>query len=150
MKKINASWIVLIVFCSLIIIGGIFYLFYRLYINHIYKRKRFWNEITSPSRNELEEKIDDNLTFLMPRQSIIPLVQEFLPNELKKQPQKRKMVTQLQFDEPPLFINNLKAEWDEMDTKSTFHSLVYKFHHIIRSRFIFITINVYSNIILYN
>jgi len=143
MKKINAGWIVLIVFCSLIIIGGLFYLFYRLYINHIYKRKRFWNEITSPSKNESEEKIDHKLNFLMPRQSIIPLVQKFLPNELKKQPKQRKMATQLQFDEPPLFVNNLKADWDEMDTKSTFHSLVYKLHDIICSRFIFITINVY-------
>jgi hypothetical protein len=118
MKKINTGWIVLIIFCSVIIIGELFYLFYRLYINYIYKRKRFWKEITSPSKNKSEEKIDDNLTFLMPRQSIIPLIQEFLSNEFKKQPKQRKMVTQLQFDEPPLFVNNLKEEWDEMDTKS--------------------------------
>jgi hypothetical protein len=116
MKKFHAGWIVLIVFCSLIVIGGLFYVFYRLYINHIYKRKRFWNEITSSSS---KEKIDDRFNFLMPRQSIIPLIQEFLPNELKNPLKQRKMVTQLQFDEPPLFVNNLKAEWDEMDRKST-------------------------------
>jgi len=118
MKKFNAGWIVLIVFCSLIIIGGFFYLLYRLYINYIYKRKRTWYEITSP----LKTKIDDNVIFLIPRQSISPLIQEFLPNELKKQPVQRKMVTQLQFVEPPLFVKNLTEEWDEMNTKSTFCS----------------------------
>jgi hypothetical protein len=123
MKKINAAWIVLIVFVSLIVIGGIFYLFYRLYINHIYKRKRLWNEITRLSTKKSEDNIKQHSTVLIPRQSIIPLIQEFLPNDWKKQVQQRKMATQLQFDEPPLFVKNLTAEWNEMDTKSTFHSL---------------------------
>ena len=121
MKKLNATWIVLIVFCSLIVIGGIFYLFYRLYINHIYKRRRIWKEITSPLNNKSEMEIKENCTILIPRQSIIPLIQEFLPNELRKQIEQRKMITQLQFDEPPLFGKNLNIEWDEMDTKSAFH-----------------------------
>lgn len=129
MKKLHTGWIVLIVFCSLIILGGVFYLFYRLYINHIYKRKRFWNEITLLSINKSEEKINDNVTFLMPRESIMPLVQEFLPKELKKQSEQRKMITQLQFNEPPLVVNNFKEEWDEMDTKSTCHLSFYKLNN---------------------
>jgi hypothetical protein len=79
-----------------------------------------------------EEKIDENCIFLMPRQSIIPLIQEFLPNELKKQTKKRKMITQLQFDDPPLFVNNLQVEWEEMDTKSTFYLL---FNHLQYNHF---------------
>jgi hypothetical protein len=146
MRKFNAGWIVLIVFCSLIIIGGFFYLLYRLYINHIYKRKRAWYEITSP----LKMKIDDSVICLIPRQSISPLIQEFLPNEFKKQPVQRKMVTQLQFDEPPLFVKNLTEEWDEMNTKSTFCSSFYRLFKMKHSRLVFIPIDVYSNIISYN
>jgi hypothetical protein len=59
-----------------------------------------------------------------------PLIQEFLPNELKKQPIQRKMVTRLQFAEGPLLINNLKTEWDEMDTKSTFALIVHRLKNI--------------------
>lgn len=142
MKQFNTGWIVLIVFCSLIIISGFFYLLYRLYINHIYKRKRFWYEITPPLNNSSDAKVIS----LMPRQSILPLIQEYLPNELKKQFVQRKMVTQLQFNEPPLFVKNLKAEWDEMDTKSTFCLLFYTLLKMKRFRLIFNN----SNIILYN
>jgi hypothetical protein len=123
MKKLNAAWIVFIVFTSLIVIGAIFYLFYRLYINHIYKRKRLWKEITRLSSKKSEENIQQHSTDLIPRQSIIPLIQEFLPNELNIQIQQRKMATRLQFDEPPVFGKDLTAEWNEMDTKSMFDSL---------------------------
>ena len=119
MKKLNTGWNILIIFCSLIIISGLIHLFYRLYINYIYKRKRSLNDITSPLKNKSEKKINENLINLIPRPSMLPLIQEYLPDELKKQPIKREMITQLAFQEPPLFINNLKAEWDEMDTKST-------------------------------
>ncbi|CAF4636604.1 unnamed protein product, partial [Rotaria sp. Silwood1] len=113
-------WIVLIVFCSLLVIGGFFYLFYRLYINYIYKRKRLWYEIRSPLVNKSVEKIDQNLISLLPRQSISPLIEEYLPYELQKQPIQRIMITQLQFNKPPLFIKNFKEEWDEMDAISVF------------------------------
>ena len=131
MKQLHAGWIVLIVFCSLIVIGGLFYLFYRLYINHIYKRKRFWYEITSPWKNESDQEINKNLISLIPRLSMSPLIQEFLPDELKTRIEQRPMITHLQFNEPPLFVNNLKAEWDEMDTKSTFCALLARFLEIL-------------------
>jgi len=124
MRKINAAWIVLIVFCLLIVIGGIFYLFYRLYINHIYKRKQVWNEITRPLKKQSEENIKQHSTVLLPRRSIMQLIQQFLPNDLKKQAEQRKMATQLQFNDPPLFVKNLTTEWNEMDIKSTLTSLV--------------------------
>jgi hypothetical protein len=136
MKKLNAGWIVLIVISSLIVIGGLFYLFYRLYINHIYKRKGFWCDITSPSKCNSDNQVEENLTFLMPRKSMSPLIQDYLPDEFKIQPIQRKMVTHLQFDEPPLLVNNLKVEWDEMDTKSTFYYRLYFIE--ILFRFIFI------------
>ncbi|CAF2399806.1 unnamed protein product [Rotaria sp. Silwood2] len=116
----KSLWIVLIVFCSLIVIGGFFYLFYRLYINHIYKRKRPWYEITLPLTNQSVEKINQNLSAVLPRQSMSPLIEEYLPYKLQKQSIQRIMITQLQFNEPPLFVNNFQEEWDEMDTKSVF------------------------------
>ncbi|CAF0833955.1 unnamed protein product [Rotaria sordida] len=108
-----------------IIIYVLFFIIYfkcknELYINHIYKRKRPWHEITLPLTNKSVKNIDQNLISLLPRQSITPLIQEYLPYGLKKSPIQRKMITQLQFNEPPLFINNFKEEWDEMDTKSIF------------------------------
>ncbi|UJR36384.1 hypothetical protein I4U23_029108 [Adineta vaga] len=120
MKKINAAWIILIGFCCLIVIGEVFYLIYRFYINYIYKGKRAWHEITSLSTTK-SEKIDRNDSIsLTPRASIIPLIQEYLPHHVKKQPKQRKMITKLQFSDPPLNDKNLKLEWDEMNTKSLF------------------------------
>ncbi|CAF1232508.1 unnamed protein product [Adineta steineri] len=84
------------------------------YINHIYKRNKSWNEILSPLKNTPGE----SCIFLMPRQSMLPLIQEFLPKHLKQQRVKRKMITQLQFNEPPLFVNNLQQQWDEMNSNS--------------------------------
>jgi hypothetical protein len=127
MNRLNTGWIVLIVISSVIVIGGLFYFFYRLYINYIYKRKRSWDEITSRTKTKSEK---NTISSLMPRQSMSPLIQEFLPNELKKQPIQRKMVTRLQFAEGPLLINNLKTEWDEMDTKSTFALIVHRLKNI--------------------
>ena len=128
MKKLKTGWIVLIVFSSIIVIGGLFYLLYRLYINHIYKRNKFWYDITSLSKSKSDKNVEENGIFLMPRQSMSPLIQEFLPDEFKIKPVQRKMITQLQFNEPPLFLNNLKAQWDEMDTKSILDLLFYRFY----------------------
>lgn len=152
MKKLHAAWIVLIVFCSSIVIGGIFYLFYRLYINHIYKRRRVWNEITSPMTKKTEEMREERVDVLAPRPSIIPLIQELLPNDWRRRTKRRKTVTQLQFSEPPVFEKNFINEWEEMDGRSTlFHSSFDRIIHFQFFRFTFFTnINVYSNIVLYN
>lgn len=84
-----------------------------------------------PMKNQTEEKIDEKQsTDLQPRQSIIPLIQEFLSNDVNKQTERRKMVTKLQFDEPPLIEKNFSTEWIEMDGQSAFiirQILLFKF-----------------------
>lgn len=154
MTKLNAAWIVLIVFCSLIVIGGVFYLFYRLYINKIYKRRRVWKEISSPMKNRMDEAHEEErATDLIPRQSIMPFIEEFLADNVRKQTERRQMVTELQFDEAPLFEKNFSREWNEMDDKSAlFSSLVDKvsFSSSNLSRFTLISIShVYSNVVLH-
>lgn len=119
MKKLKVLWIVLIIFCCLIVIGGFLYLFYRLYINNIYKRKRPWLDIVSQVKSQSIKYMDDeNFNSLLPRQSMSPLIEEYLPYELRKLCVQRKMVTQLQFNDPPLLHDKLKDEWNEMDSKS--------------------------------
>lgn len=119
MKKLKVLWIVLIIFCCLIVIGGFLYLFYRLYINNIYKRKRPWLDIVSQVKSQSIKYMDDeNFNSLLPRQSMSPLIEEYLPYELRKHCVQRKMVTQLQFNDPPLLHDKLKDEWNEMDSKS--------------------------------
>lgn len=131
MTKLHAAWIVLIVFCSSIVIGGIFYLFYRLYINHIYKRRRVWNEITSPMTKTIEEIREEHVEILAPRPSIIPLIHEFLPTGWERRTERRKTITKLQFDDPPVFEKNFINEWEEMDGKSAlFHSFVNRILHL--------------------
>lgn len=61
---------------------------------------------------------DENFNSLLPRQSMSPLIEEYLPYELRKLCVQRKMVTQLQFNDPPLLHDKLKDEWNEMDSKS--------------------------------
>ncbi|CAF1645213.1 unnamed protein product [Rotaria magnacalcarata] len=95
-----------------------YYLFRILYINFIYKRKRPWCEITTQIDDKSIKQIDENINSVLSRQSMSPLIQEYLPCELRKQPMKRKMTTRLEFSEPPLFRDTFKEDWDELDTQS--------------------------------
>ena len=118
MKKLNVSWIILIGFCLITLIGGLFYLIYRVYINYIYKRRRPWFEIISLKRNKSERKIASDSLIVLPRVSLLPLVQEYLPHATKSSRKRRKMITRLRFVSPPLFNRNLEQEWEEMETRS--------------------------------
>ncbi|CAF3213738.1 unnamed protein product [Rotaria socialis] len=95
-----------------------YYLFRILYINFIYKRKRPWCEITTQIDDKSIKQIDENINSALSRQSMSPLIQEYLPYELRKQPMNRKMTTRLEFSEPPLFRDTFKEDWDELDTQS--------------------------------
>lgn len=119
MAKLHVAWIVLIVFASLIIFAAVSYLFYRLYINRIYKKQRSWKEIRSPTKTTKTETPQHQTPFLQPRISMIPLVQEYLPREMKTSIQSRRMTTNLSFDEPPDIMENFQLVWDAMDTQSS-------------------------------
>lgn len=118
MTKLHVAWIVLIVFASLISFAAIFYLFYRLYINRVYKRQRFWKEITSPSKNLNKEKPLSTPPNLLPRVSLVALIQGYLTPSFRKPGRPRTMVTHLHFHEPPYISENFKSQWDAMDTRS--------------------------------
>ena len=119
MSKLHATWIVLIVLCSLIVIGAVCYLFYRLYINHIYKGQRSWNDISSPLTRTTDQRADPRILSLNPRRSMTPLIQEFLPHPSRRASVDRKMITDLRFAEAPSLKENLNREWDDMETRSS-------------------------------
>ena len=126
MSKLHAAWIVLIVFCSLIVLGAVCYLFYRLYINHIYKGQRSWSDIlSSSSSNRTSAQITNSrIPSLKPRRSIAPLIQTFLSRPSRKSSTDRRMVTDLGFDEAPSFQTNLNTEWENMDTRNSLETML--------------------------
>ena len=130
MTKFHVAWIVLIVFASLIIFAAVSYLFYRLYINRIYKKQRSWKEIRSPTKKTKAETPQHHTPFLQPRISMIPLIQEYLPREMKKSIQPRRMTTDLSFDKPPDIIENFQLAWDAMDTQSSLRIFHFFLHSL--------------------
>ena len=118
MTKLHVAWIVVIVFASLIIFAALSYLFYRLYINRIYKRQRSWKDIRSPAKDVTNEHSERTVPFLQPRVSLMPLIREYLPHTMMRSFRSRRMTTDLQFDEPPHVIENFQAEWEAMDIQS--------------------------------
>jgi hypothetical protein len=130
MTKLHVAWIVLIVFASLIIFAAVSYLFYRLYINRIYKKQRSWKEIRSPTEKTRAATPHHRTSFLQPRISMVPLIQEYLPHEMRRSKQPRRMTTALQFDEPPDIIEDFKLEWNVMDTQSRLNLFSFFFHNL--------------------
>ena len=104
----------LVCLCVLVV-GALSYLFYRLYVNHVYKGVRPWREITL-TRLDVVHRTS---VCSDPRTSILPLVQAFLPDTAKKPSKQRKMITALRFDDEPEFIRQLDAEWEDMDRRSS-------------------------------
>ena len=118
MSRINIAWIVLIVFCSIVIVGSIFYLLYRLYIDRIYKRKRAWNDLRYSLNPIIDEQIElENISFA-PRESIISVVHAYVPSIFQKKKTPRTMVTKLQFIDAPKSIVDFTSQWEELDTRS--------------------------------
>ena len=132
MTKLHVAWIVLIVFAALIIFAALSYLFYRLYINRIYKRQRSWKDIRSPVKESKHEPSQRTVPFLQPRSSLMPLIREDLPRTMIRSKRSRRMTTELQFDEPPQVIENFKSEWEAMDIQSRTVSPSF-FLHLIES-----------------
>lgn len=118
MSKLNAFWIVFIVLCSVMCLGSLIYFIYRLFIKYIYKREQLWKDISSSSSVKDHSEHRVSMQSISPRQSLLPLIQEYLPHELRKSIKLRRMATELRFDEPPKLEYNFQQEWDEMDTKS--------------------------------
>lgn len=127
MSKLHAAWIVLIVLCSLIVLGAVCYLFYRLYIDHIYKGQRSWSDILSSSlsSNRTSAQINHSrILSLKPRRSMVPLIQTFLSHPSRRSSADRRMVTDLGFDEAPSFETNLNTEWENMDTRNSSETIL--------------------------
>ena len=125
MSKLHAAWIVLIVLCSLIVLGAVCYLFYRLYINHIYKGQRSWSDILSSSSNRTAaQTTNSRILSLKPRRSIAPLIQTFLSHPSRKSSTDRRMVTDLGFGEAPSFKTNLNTEWENMETRNSLETVL--------------------------
>ena len=112
MNKITTVGLVCL---CVLVVGALSYLFYRLYVNHVYKGTRPWREI-SHTRLDVVHRTS---VCSDPRTSISPLVQDFLPDTAKKQSKQRKMITALRFDDAPEFIRQLDTEWEDMDRRSS-------------------------------